>query len=740
MQNQSTLSKLDLVEFIERLKGYFAREKPLYIEGDYHLHYKIIREIFTREIPAPPKTEENHEKLLKLSKMGVLRLGEIYELVKVNLYFQKLQSQNFKDHESPALLAMLQKIEIPKEVSDLCAVFDKSGEIRSGVYEELDSIKESLLRIKGDIHARFQRILSSQKIQSYLVDRQIHLINLEETLLVRGGFSTVLKGKVAGRSSGGFFYIAPESVKDLNDKYDATYAKKEEIEYRIAKELSAILQKALPYLKFIEKQFDRIDAYCARALFAKHNDFEFIIPSNKSVISLKKVAHPALKEPKLLDIDFEKKILMITGVNAGGKTMLLKTLLSAVFLAKHIIPFRVDSQNSVIGNFKKIEAIIDDPQNVKNDISTFAGRMVSFSQLFQYDNALIGVDEIELGTDSDEAASLFKVMLENLIKKDMKIIITTHHKRLAALLAGNSDVELLAAMYDLERQKPTFGFLKGTIGKSYAFETAKRYGVPKNIVEEALLVHGEDKEKLNDLIEKSASLELELHAKKEALESELSKIQNIKESLLEQKEVEKERYDKRRFALEKEYQEAITLAKEAAKKSESKEIRTDINNANKILSALKEEEIAPQEDTIDIGDRVKSGKTKGKVVSISSKDATILSDEGYKLRLPLHTITKIGHNQKRVVSKTKLEYQRPQNVGVKLDLHGLRVDEAIEKLDAFISDSLLANFDEVLVFHGIGTGKLSKAVREYLETHPRIKGFEDAPPHMGGYGAKLIKL
>ena len=130
---------------------------------------------------------------------------------------------------------------------------------------------------------------------------------------------------------------------------------------------------------------------------------------------------------------------------------------------------------SSIGLFKNIEAIIEDPQNVKNEISTVAGRMVSFGKLFSKKTPMIvGVDEIELGTDSDEAASFFKVIIEELMDRGVKLIVTTHHKRLASLLATDERVELLAALYDEKNQKPTYEFLKGTIGKSYAFETALR--------------------------------------------------------------------------------------------------------------------------------------------------------------------------------------------------------------------------------------------------------------------------
>ena len=144
---------------------------------------------------------------------------------------------------------------------------------------------------------------------------------------------------------------------------------------------------------------------------------------------------------------------------------------------------------------------------------SFAGRMQEFSRIFKHKSALVGVDEIELGTDSDEAAALFKVILDDLIKKGQKVVVTTHHKRLAALMADRDDVELMAAIYDEEQRKPTYEFMQGIIGKSYAFETASRYGISNNIVNEAKAVYGDNSEKLSLLIERGSQLERELKQK-----------------------------------------------------------------------------------------------------------------------------------------------------------------------------------------------------------------------------------
>jgi len=255
---------------------------------------------------------------------------------------------------------------------------------------------------------------------------------------------------------------------------------------------------------------------------------------------------------------------MITGVNAGGKTMLLKSLLSSVLMA-NLIPMHINESKSSIGSFKHIGAIIDDPQNTKNDISTFAGRMKAFANIFSFKSALIGIDEIELGTDSDEAAALFKVLLDELIKKQQKIIVTTHHKRLASLMADRDDVELLAALYDETRRVPTYEFLQGVIGKSYAFETASRYGIAAYIVSQAKQVYGQNHEKLNELIERGSTLERELRQKHKQLDEKMIDIDKKQQYL---KELEIKLFDELRDEKQKlraEFDKAINEAKKAVK-------------------------------------------------------------------------------------------------------------------------------------------------------------------------------
>ena len=144
-----------------------------------------------------------------------------------------------------------------------------------------------------------------------------------------------------------------------------------------------------------------------------------------------------------------------------------------------------------------------------------------------------------------------------------------------------------------------------------------------------------------------------------------------------------------------------------------------------------------------MGDRVKYNNSKGEIISIKGKRAFIENDMGMKLQVNLADLKPSGNpvaSKVKQKPKVKVNVQKPETGHVKLDLHGQRADEAIENLDKFLSDSLIAGFDEVLVYHGIGTGKLSHAVKEFLRTHPKVKGFDDAHPAQGGFGAKVIRL
>ncbi|MCD8213363.1 MAG: endonuclease MutS2 [Campylobacter sp.] len=726
---------LDLGGYLQNFNGFLARNKPLFLQGDSKIHFENIAELSNYRFEAPCSVQNLDDALARLSKQAVLHVSEIYEFSKIINYFSYLRTVKFQNR----LGEWIAKIEIPPAMAQMASSFDKDGEFKDSVDERLGAIKQTFNDKKSQIDAELKRLIYSKHITPYLVDTQVHYVSSQEALLVRGGFNHALKGTVVARSSGGYFYVAPSNIERLKKEQSELLDRREQIIYEHCKRISSQMNKSLLFLKFINSAFDQFDAYQARVNFARTRDFEFVLPNGSNKIILKNFAHPALKNPKSVSVDFSKKVLLITGVNAGGKSMLLKSIIAASLLAKYLLPMHINAQASSIGSFKEFDTIMEDPQNVKNDISTFAGRMLHFSKLFHKRSLIIGIDEIELGTDFEEAASLYGVVIEKLITQDIKMIITTHHKRLAMLLAKNPDVELMAALYDETAQRPKFEFLSGTIGKSYAFETAARYGIPLNLVGEAKRIYGEDKENLNEVITKTLNLQTKLD--EELKQTEL-KEQKLTKLLEEQRDI-KER-NEREIAtvisrLEREYFEAIKQAKSVINLKDIKDKQRALNVANEKKRLIIKPEPAKLE-VLKVGDHVKYEQIKGVVLNLGKNDA-IIEAEGIKLRVPVVLLKKNGNPVAQVKkSNVNLSVQKPEQASVALDLHGLRADEAIVKLDKFISDSLVMGFDEVCVYHGIGTGKLAYAVRNFLKDHPSVKDFFDAPPSQGGFGAKIVRF
>ena len=727
---QNTIvKKLDLDSYIVQFKQFFAREKDVAIPGDINQHHRYIKALSTVQFPPPKAVPDLQRELNLIRKQGVLGVEEIFAFVVMISYFNRLKALSLPEPVG----SWIAEIEIPEEIMEISGYFTEEGEINPERDPDLMQLEQAIKRNRSEIKETLYRLTHSVKLRDYLVDTQVHYHSGEETLLVRGGFNNAIKATVVGRSSGGFFYILPQSITHLKEKESALLSSRSELIWRYCKEISAVFHKWERFLTFIDKAYDRFDHYQARVAFARANEYEFILPVKQKGIVLQDFAHPAIEDPVPVTIEMRKPILLVTGVNAGGKTMLLKSLLSAVYMSKYLLPFRCDAARTKVGHYKHIEAVIDDPQSVKNDISTFAGRMQEFARLFAKEDAIVGVDEIELGTDSDEAAALFRVMLEQLKGRGISFVVTTHHKRLASLMASDEDVELVAALYDEERRVPTYTFLQGSIGKSYAFETAQRYGVPPAIVKEAKKVYGNDKERLNELIERSTALEREMREKIAKVDKELDTLTRQKQKLIDEEMRLKEQHRKALATLENRYNAATKKAREALKAKESTEGRRLLNEAHKRKQVeIKEAALKPSEPLKE-GDKVKYRSHKGDLLSIRGKDATIIVD-GLKMRVPLKELKKREETPKvKVPSKPKKATHHVEKSGgsVSVKLLGMYADEAIDTVDKFLSDALVNGLSEVQIIHGTGGGVLAKLVSDYLKRHPKIQKFYRMPGNLG---------
>ncbi|MEJ2437709.1 MAG: endonuclease MutS2, partial [Sulfurovaceae bacterium] len=292
MSDISLIKKLDLDIYIEAFQKFLARAKDIPIQGDINIHYRYIKELSNVDFTPPKESRALEVELNRLKKQALLSLEGIFEFVKIIRYFRYLHTLTL-----PHLLReWMEAIVVPDEIMSIIASFDDEGRIDPSRDSELLEIDALLKNNKIAIRESLKRIVSQKRLQEFLVDSQIHYVNDEETILVRGGFSGVIKASVIARSGAGYFYVLPQTLSDLKDKEADLLSKKEVILLRYAREFSATFTKHESFLRFINREFDRFDNYQARVFFAKAKDYEFVLPQKDDTICLESFKHPALSD------------------------------------------------------------------------------------------------------------------------------------------------------------------------------------------------------------------------------------------------------------------------------------------------------------------------------------------------------------------------------------------------------------------------------------------------------------
>lgn len=718
---------LDLDEHIQTLLSYFMRAQDGIDIVQCGLDIEFIRSLQNIKVLAP-KIKKLSTDLVHLEKSGVLRIESLFEFIKIRRFFAHIASQ-----EIPLDLARIIDSFALNDPFWFDDNFYEGVDLARIKDARLDKIAQRIKEKKTSIKNLLNEIMQRKALKELLVSSQIYYINGEDALLVRAGFTKVIDAQVLSRSEAGFFYISANELRHVKKDIKALQEKEQEIIYEFEQKISASFSDHLDTLKHINASFDLFDGAIARLKFASSFDLQIVPTSKMDSIVLKKFHHPAIKNSKSFNLEFNQNALVITGLNAGGKTMLLKSILSACFMAKMLIPFKCDEEKTSLPYFKEIYAVIEDGQSIKDDISTFSSRMKEFAKILTCNDVLIGVDEIELGTDADEASALFSVIVRELIEKRAKVVLTTHHKRLAASLANNPKVELLAAMYDEKNKKPLYDFLKGVIGKSYAFETAISYGIDPQIVDEAKKTMSEEGKRINAILEKASFLEKSQKNAIDEINKEKELLQKAQEKLNEEMVIQAKKSQDMQNDLMRQYNEAIFLARQASKEKNKSSVDRLVLKAQKTLP--KKQMPKRPKQTFYKDEFVRYLGKQAQILSLS-EDGVLIEVQGKKIHTNISKLQKMP-TQKQEKQKAHVYVDRPQSLQIRLDLHGLRAQEALEKLEKFISDSLVVGYDELHICHGIGTGVLSKLVRDYLKSSPHIKRFCTAAGYQGGAGTTI---
>jgi DNA mismatch repair protein MutS2 len=591
-------------------------------------------------------------------------------------------------------------VSLPEINEEIKRCIDDDGQIKVDASTTLKSLYVERKKLKSKIDNKLQNII--QNYRGLLQDEVITQRSDRTVIPVKYDRKGEIEGVVIDLSrTGNTAFIEPAEIVPLNNQYREISIDMEEEKKKILKELT---DKVRGNSKFIEKNIDilaEIDSLKARAIYAKKFDCRIPEFSKESILTLKKCRHPLLMiERDVVPLDLELgqdyRILLVSGPNAGGKTILLKTIGIIVLSAYSGLPIPADS-GTKIGTFKNIFGIIEDEQSLEENLSTFSSYVIRLAKILNDadKNSLVLCDELGGNTDPEEGGALAISILNSLLERGSIVIATTHLGTLKFYVADNESMQNGAMEYV---DGPTYHLQIGIPGGSRTIATAKRFGLQKEIIESAKKYLNLSVLKAEDLIE-----ELSMRSKKlREHEEKISELKMNLENLINE-------YNEKMKNVKKEQKKILSDAKE-----KSKEILKDARSTiEKTIKEIKESK-ASKESILDYKDT-------------------------------FNNIFKEDKKEKETITQPKKEkmtikYNIDTEVPLEISVRGLNREEAWQKTDKYLDRAALANYEQIRIVHGKGSWILRNALHEKLKKDPRVKSISTPGENEGGSGVTLIKL
>lgn len=635
--------------------------------------------------------------------------------------------------------------------------------------EILDTASRELKRLRGQRNQQQKRIVD--KLQSLVSGA--YKTYLQEPIYTQreGRFVVPVKaqyrGKVPGivhdaSGSGQTIFVEPEPlVGEMNKLREIEAAEADEVE-RILSELSKGVGEESHSILAGMEALGELDSYFARARYAFAQNANKPSLRSGSFIEIVQGHHPLLERETSVALTVAvggaHKSLMITGPNTGGKTVCLKLI--GLYSLMICCGFFLPAQRVEFGPFAGVWADIGDEQSIQQSLSTFSAHLKNISRIFQ--NAKRGTlalfDEIGAGTDPREGAALGKAIISSLIEKGVTIACSTHYGELKAFALSNPAIASAAMEFDLHTLRPTYHLVPGAAGASHALEISRRYGLPKNVVDLAGELLGEDalnERKQTGYLDK---LVAEAKADREAAAKLKHEVQNEKQELERKLADAKEKIAKARERGAEQVESAIREAREkyrdllarlseqtAVKReeliSEAKEIEEGLKTTAKMLAP---ESTAPSE-SVEVGMdvSVRGHSQVGKVAEIKKNGVVVVMLNNVKLSVARDDVTPVVVQKPKArpsVRKRNLEIERTQGVSGELMLRHMSVESALEALEGYFDDAALAGITRARIVHGKGDGILRKVVREFLTKRKDVKSYSEAAPEAGGSGVTVVEF
>ncbi len=662
---------------------------------------------------------------------------------------------------------------LDKEITR-CIISDT--EMSDDASQKLREIRRDIKQANERVRVELNKIIQSSTYKNMLQEPVITVKSDRYCIPVKSEYKNSFSGMVHDQSAtGSTVFMEPTSVVMLNNKIKELHSDELQEINRILKKLSEMVNENRDILLSNLEILTEIDFIFAKGEYSISINGTEPIFNEKGYINIKKARHPLLDPTTVVSTDIylgdEFTTLLITGPNTGGKTVSLKTIGLFTLMGQaglHISAF----DKSELAVFDNVFSDIGDEQSIEQSLSTFSAHMTNIVSILDKvtDNSLVLLDELGAGTDPTEGACLAMAIIQYLHDRQIRTAVTTHYSELKVFAISTKGVSNASCEFDVQTLRPTYRLLIGVPGKSNAFAISKRLGLPDYIIEDAKNLLSKEDTKFEDVItdleinKKSLIIEKE-RAESYRLEAERLKkdVENQKQKTREQKEkiLLKATEDAKRIVAQAKI-DADNIVKEIQKLAKEKANQNDINNERQKLK----DRLSKLDDRLDKFNNKNAQKRvvpknlkKGDRVFIHSlnQSGTVTSEPNSKGEVMVMAgIMNIKTNLKDLSIDTnyvepKKETPKPKKMGsfknnksmtvsYEIDLRGLYVDEAIEKVDKFIDDAFLAGMDTISIIHGKGTGALRTGIHEYLRRHSRVKKYRLGEFGEGDAGVTIVEL
>ncbi len=722
-------------------------------------------------------------------------------MAEISNFFGKLRKEDAKT-PYPSLAGLASDLlPFPSVIAAIDRIVDKHGEIKDNASPELADIRRSMSATAGSINSTMRRVISNAVKEGYL--------EADVTPSVRDGrlvipVAPMYKRKISGivhdeSASGKTFFIEPAELVEANNRLRELSI---EERHEIVRILTGLADTIRPEIDDLLSGFELLgvfDFIYAKAQYARDNDGMMPHMSDGPELEWFHACHPLLKQslerqgkeivPLDIRLTSKERILIISGPNAGGKSVTLKS----VALIQYMIQCGVLPplyENSHIGIFDHIFIDIGDDQSIEDDLSTYSSHLRNM-KLFLRDGdskTLVLIDEFGGGTEPQIGGAIAQAVLRQLNDKHMWGIITTHYHNLKQFAEETEGLVNGSMLYDRQKMHPLFRLAIGQPGSSFAIEIARNTGLPDTIIEEAKEIVGSDYINMDryllDIARDRRYWERKrdsIRIKEKQLEETLARYEeemNIlkgkrREILSEAKQEAQKILDNSNAAIERTIREIRTSQ---ADKEKTKEVREKLKHdseeltknieanhplLDKKLPKHKKKEktcqpkIREEDRPLAVGDNVvlaDGGGTVGTIESIKGKSATVVFGHvktSVKLDRLKRTIRKASTNSGKsglvsdsYLSSSTSEASRERQLAFsqEIDVRGMRTDEAVQAVMYYIDDAIQFNSTRVRILHGTGTGALREYIRNYLATVPGIRSYHDEDVRFGGPGITVVEF